>query len=239
MMGHILKILVVLMTLNTIACSSAKFNVKSDPLDAEVFVENSKTGEKKTLGRTPLEIPMSMVKETLGEEILAGEFFNVVVEKKGYISQKLNVPASRFGTSMVAIDVAMKAGDEQKQLKLASEVLDHLFTAQTFAMAKEYERAQIELDKILQVAPSFVRAITMRASIYFVQKNYIDSLKWYESALVIDPKMEEAIKMVSRIKAIPGFQNASERTPASPDASKSAPASAPAAVPATTGGAKP
>ena len=197
-------------------CATSTFSVKTDPLQAEIFIENPKTGEKKSIGMTPLEIPMSNVKDVVGEEVMAGEFFTVVIEKKGFITQKLNIPATRFGTLLTQIDAPLKAGDEPKQIHVASEILDHLFIAQKLALAKEYDRAQVELDKILALAPDFTRAMTMRGSIYYIQKNYNESMKWYEEALKADPKMEEAVNMIARIKGVQGGANPATgvRTPA-------------------------
>ena len=183
-------------------CAGSTFSVKSDPMQAEVFIENNKTGEKKSIGVTPLDIPLATVKETAGEEVMAGEYFTEVIEKKGYLSQKLNIPATRFGTMITQLDVPLKAGDQPKQIHVAGEILDHLFVAQKMALSKEYERAQVEIDKVLSISPDFARAFSMRGSIYFIQKNYNESLKWYEEALKADSKMEEAIKMIARIKSV-------------------------------------
>ena len=202
------------------ACSSATFIVKTDPIQADVFVENRLTGEKKPIGVTPLEIPISQVKTTVGEETMAGEFFTVVIEKKGFITQRLNVPATRFGSMITQIDTPLKAGDEPKQIQAANEILDHLYVAQKLALSKDYERAQAEIDKILAFSPGFARALSMRGSIYFVQKNYTEALKWFDEALKAEPKMEEPIKMIARIHTIQGSakgaDKAEDRAPRAP-----------------------
>ncbi len=199
MKSTFLTSIVVILSLALSACAGSKFIVKSDPLQADVFVENPKTGQKKQIGVTPLEIPLSNVKETVGEEVVSGEYFTVVIEKKGFVSQRVAVPATRFGTLVTRIEAPLKAGEDQKQNQLASEILDHLFVAQKLALAKEYERAQAELDKILAIAPDFARAHSMMGSVYFLQKKFPESLHAYEKALKNDPKMEEAIKMIARI----------------------------------------
>ncbi len=200
MMRHTLVSLVLISIISALGCAGASFQVKSDPIDAEVFVENPKTGVKKSVGRTPVEISPSTLKEVAGPDILAGEYFNFIVEKKGYVTQKQSVPSTRFGTLLTSVDVKMKEGDDVKQVKIAGEILDRLFAAQKFALKKEYERAQIELDRVIAEYPDFPRALSMRASIYFVQGKFAESIKWYEQALKYDPKMEDAIKMIARAK---------------------------------------
>jgi tetratricopeptide (TPR) repeat protein len=180
-------------------CSS-KFVVKSDPLQAEVSFQDSKSGEKKPLGKTPFEMPNTVLRQALGENLVSGEYFTLIVEKQGYQTEKILVPASRFETLITSLNVKLKQGDNAAEEKLAKDILNHLFLAQKLASSRQYERAQIELEKILTVAPEFPRALSMRASIYFMQKNYTESLKWYDSALKADPQMEDAIQMTAKIQ---------------------------------------
>ena len=60
--------------------------VNSDPLQADVYAKLA-NGEKKPLGKTPLSMPMVALKQTLGESGGNGQYFSIVVEKQGYISQ--------------------------------------------------------------------------------------------------------------------------------------------------------
>lgn len=186
------------------ACSS-NFKIESTPPDAEVFVENFKTGDKKSLGKTPINMDMGKLTEMLGStSVGAGNYFHLDVEKNGFISQRLAVPASKFGTLVMELEVNLKAGEQAKQAKLAEDILNHFFLAQKFAMNKEFDRAQAEVDRILEAFPDFARAQSMRGSIYYVQKNYPEALKWYELALKSDPKMEEAVKMIAKINGEKG-----------------------------------
>ncbi len=171
-------------------------------------MEDPTSGEKKSLGQTPLEIPMSQIGDLLGPQA-EGEFVTIGIEKNGFITQRLALPGSHFGTLVTSIDVKLKEGDNAKQAKVAEEVLNRFFLAQKFTLNREFERAQAEIDKILVAAPNFARAYSMRASIYFVQKNLPESLKWYEMALKADPQMDEAVKMIARVSSMMG-----RRTPA-------------------------
>jgi tetratricopeptide (TPR) repeat protein len=189
-------------------CASS-FKVKGEPVGADVFVLTGKNGEKKSLGKTPLEMPQAALKQALGESVATGEFFTVGVEKAGFITEKYTVPASRFGTLVTELDVKLKSGDNPREARAASDLLNHLFLAQKLANAKEFERAQAELDRILTEFPDFPRALSMRGSIYFVQKNLAESAKWYEKATQADPQMEDAVKMLAKIRELDGG-----RTPA-------------------------
>ncbi len=195
--------------LSALGACSTTFKVVSTPSQSEVFVEIPTSGEKKSLGQTPLEIPMSQVTDLVGTQA-EGEFVTIAVEKQGFLPQRLALPNSQFGTMVTSLDVKLKEGDAAKQAKVAEEVLNRFFLAQRFTLNREFERAQAEIDKILALAPNFARAYSMRGSIYFVQKNLPESLKWYEMALKADPQMDEAVKMIARVNQMSG-----RRTPAS------------------------
>ena len=194
-------------------CASV-FVVKSDPLQADVFYLDPKTGDKKPLGKTPLELPTAALKKLVGDQVVAGEYFTVTLEKQGFISEKYQIPATRFGTLVTTLDAKLKTGNAPKEEHLARDILNHLFLAQELANAHQYERAQIELDKLLADAPDFARALSMRASIYYVQKKYSESLKWYEEALKADPQMQNVVQMVAKVRATLGLGQGT-RVPAS------------------------
>lgn len=211
---HVRRPLLALAALACLASGCASvFVVKSDPLQADVFFIDPKSGEKKALGKTPLEMKSSAVKEAVGDAVTSGEFFTVVVSAKGYVSEKFSIPTTRFGTLVTKLDAKLKPGTDEKEIRMAKEVLDHLFLAQKFAMAKEFDRAQIELDKVLNEFPDFGRALSMRASIYFVQQKYDESLKWYEKALKADPQLEDAVRMTAKINQMKGRSPASVKKP--------------------------
>lgn len=194
-------------------CSSPKFVVKSDPLTADVFLIAGDTKEKKPLGKTPIEMSIEDVMKNLGAES-KGEFYKVVVEKDGFETQEFNIPSNGFMTRITALDVKMKQGKAQVEMSLAKEILDYMFLAQKFAITGQFERAQIELDKVIAKFPKFDRALSMRASIYFAQKNYQESLKWYDAALKVNPDLEEAVKFSAKVRQQLGMP-ASAMAPAS------------------------
>lgn len=215
-----------------------KFAVKSDPVQADVVYVNPQTGERKSIGKTPLELPAADLKNTLGDAVTSGEYFTIQVEKPGYKTESFSIPASKFGTMITTLDVKMKTSNDAVEERLARTVLDHLFLAQKFALMNQYERAQIEIDKVLASFPQFPRALSMRASIYFAQKNYAESLKWYDEALKADPQLEDAARMEAKVRVLAGngrLPAGATLAPPTPVAPAPAPAPAPGTQPAPGG----
>jgi len=184
--------------------SSSKFIVKSEPPDANVYFLDTKSGEKKSIGKTPLEMPAEDVKKAVENMPSPGEFYTLIVEKNGFETQTFNLPTAQYTTLVTSLDVKLKEGAVQKELRLAKTILDQLFLAQKFALKNQFERAHIEIDKVIEQFPYFSRALTMRASIYFAQKNYSESLRWFEESLKIEPTLDEAIKMAAKLRSMPG-----------------------------------
>lgn len=187
-------------------CTSV-FSVKTDPLQADVFYIDPSTGEEKPLGKTPLEMKTTELRQTVGDGIMTGEFFVVGIQKPGFQTQTFNIPVTRFGTLTTTLDVKLKEGaNSVKEEKTAKQIIDRLFLAQKFALLLQYERAHLELDRLLNDFPQFSRAMSMRASIYFAQKNFTESLKWYDEALRIDPNLEDAVKMAAKVRSQLGIR---------------------------------
>ena len=105
----------------------------------------------------------------------------------------------------------LKPGAEEG--RVANVLLQHLFNAQKLANDADFERAQIEIDKALELDPKFVRAMSLKGSILFLQKKYEESLSWFEKALTLEPQFSDAIKMSSQIRKITG-QPEAQRAPA-------------------------
>lgn len=195
-----LKYFITLSSLIVLTNCSSLFVVNSDPGKSDVYYIDSKTKEKKILGQTPYQIDVNELRNKAGESITSGDFFTVIVEKPGYLSEIFNIPTTRFGMLVTQLNAKLKEGNVENEKKLAKDILDRIFLAQKFALMQQFERAHIEVDKILTEYPTFPRALSMRATLYYAQKNYIESAKWYEEALKADPQFDEAIKMLARVK---------------------------------------
>jgi len=110
------------------------------------------------------------------------------------------VPAARMGTRETIIVAKLKPGQEES--KVAQKLLQYLFNAQKFATQREFSRAHEEVDKALAIDSKFTRAVSFKASVYFIQKQYAESLSWFEKALSYDPNYEDANRMVVYLKRL-------------------------------------
>jgi len=194
-----------------ISCAS-KYIVKSEPSEAEVFAKIVGKEEKISLGKTPFEISQEELQKKTQISSASGDFFELIIEKKDFLPERMLVPASRMGTNETIILAKLKPGQEES--KTAQKLLQYLFNAQKFANLKEFSRAHEEGDKALAVDSEFTRGLSFKASIYFIQREYAESLKWFEKALALDPNFDDANKMIVYLKKVAGEDsNGNQRLP--------------------------
>lgn len=183
-----------------VGCATSKIVIKSEPSESEVYVRAVGSEEKKTIGKTPLTTSYSEIREATKIDPASGEFFELVIEKDDFQAQRLLIPAARMGHVETIVLAKLKSSESEG--KTVHRLLQHLFNAQKLANDREYERAQLELDKAFAIDAKFARGMSLRGSILFIQQKYEDSLKWFQKALDTDPQFEDAVKMISQIKNI-------------------------------------
>ncbi|MGK5085182.1 tetratricopeptide repeat protein [Bdellovibrionota bacterium FG-1] len=174
--------------------------IKSDPAEATVYALKPTTGERISLGTTPVDFSRAEFAKRTGEPFPSNDFVELILEKSGFQTEHYVLPTGRLGTLTNGLNVKLTAG--AKEDHIASELLRILFMAQKFAVQGDYERAQIEIDKALQISPRFPRAISMRGSVYYLQHKYEESLKSFEEALTLDAQMDDAVKMISKLRKL-------------------------------------
>lgn len=209
-MGILRHFLVYILAITLSGCGSV-VKITSDPPDAEIHIILSDSKEKKLIGKTPFEIPPEEFTSSIAANAAVGEFFTIEISKTGYKTESYNIPAARFGTLIMELNVKLKEGQTDAEMKTALEIINKLFLAQKFAVSQQYERALLELDQILQQFPTFARALSMKGSIYLARKNYEESLKWYEAALKVDPQMEETVKLSAKVRELMGQRNPAQQ----------------------------
>jgi tetratricopeptide (TPR) repeat protein len=223
-----LRLFFILWALTLFGCSTAVVVVKSEPSDAEVSTREPRSGARKSLGKTPLRIDSENLFNLPSSLATSdGTFVELIINKEGYESGHYFVPTEALARKEVDLDIKLFPGAQEDGV--ARNLLEALFSAQRFAELGEFEHAQAEVDKALGMSPGFPRAYTMRGSIFYLQKRYADALKAYEQALVLDPKMEEAMRMIAQIRNLKQSGGAPAAAVPAPSATEPPPAPSPAA----------
>lgn len=183
---------------------AAKYVVKSDPEGVAVYYQAARSDNRIKLGDTPFELTEEQFTKTVSIDPHSVEYFELVFERQGFRPERLLVPGARFGAMSTTVSVAMKPSANDGNI--ARDLLQMIMNAQKFANEGDFQRAHSEVDRALQVDAKFARAASMKGAIYFMEKNYGDSLKWYESALQIDSQQQDVVKMISHLRRRLGME---------------------------------
>jgi tetratricopeptide (TPR) repeat protein len=190
-------ILLTCVSIGLISCSS-NLVLRSEPEGAMVYARLPSGNDKKQIGKTPLTIPTKDLEKELRISPASGDFVELVFELDGYRTEYMMIPPTRLVTTETVVGVKMRTGPAEGQI--AETLLQHVQNAQKFTQNKEFERAMIEIDRALEINNKFVRATTLKASVYFLKGEYDASLTWYERALLLDPKNDDALRMINFIR---------------------------------------
>jgi len=194
-----LQIIIVCLSLG--ACSTAPFKIKSEPDNIKVFLILPESNEKKSLGVTPITKTKDEINELLGSELPSGGMINLLFEKEGFVKKEVWLPSAAGGDLGVDISVKLSEGvSSQEEMKTANDIINKLFLAQGYARTQQYERALIEIDKVLEVFPEFDRALTMKGAVLYGQGSFKTSLEAYEKALNSNPELRNALDMSAKIR---------------------------------------
>lgn len=177
---------------------AAKYIIKSTPEGSTVYFQPARSESKTRLGETPFEISEEKLGKTVNIDPHSVEYFELVFEKTGYRSERLLVPGARFGAMQTTIAVDMK--ESANDGNVARDLIQMIMNAQKFANSGDFLRAHAEVDKALKADDKFARAASMKGAIYFMEKNYNESLKWYEASLNLDSQQQDVVKMISHLR---------------------------------------
>ena len=161
-----------------------KFNIRSEPADAAVTINDV------AVGKTPLSIPFSELPKTPNIRI------QVAKENHGTFQGLLpSVDSATLGSDIfIAIP---KSEDESQKF---NRVMSMVFKAQQLALQKKEAEALKLTDEAIQEYPKFAALLLARASILFLSKNYQGALAQYQKVLEADPTNPEAARMVQYFK---------------------------------------
>lgn len=183
------------------ACSTAPFKVVSEPDNAKVFLIVPETNERKSLGITPITKTKDEINELLDNQLPSGGMINLVFEKDGYTNKEVWIPSAAGGDLGIDVSVSLTEGKSSaEEMKVANDIIGKLFLAQSFARTQQFERALIEIDKVLEVFPEFDRALTMKGAVLYGQGSFKTSLEAYEKALELNPELRSALDMSAKIR---------------------------------------
>lgn len=179
------------------ACAS-KLTLQSEPSDAEVSIAVAGKAEKAKAGKTPVELTENQLQQMLQVTPDKAALLEITIEKKDFETRTILFPSNRWGELSKTIKIQLTPRTEASDI--VRVMLRHLFNGKKFAESRQYDQAQMELDKALALDSKSAQAMTMKAGVFYLQNNFGEAEVWYKKALAAEPSFSEAIQMLEKLK---------------------------------------
>jgi len=170
---------------------STTLSVQSEPSGAEVFLSQSPNTKKgNPIGKTPLEVDFDTLPLDRGGYL--------IFELSGYLTESILISEPALGTT--SADMFLRLTKGKREGEKASELLGLLASAQEQAKMGTLDLAHSTIDRALEIDGYFVRGVSFKAALFYLDKKYDESEKLYKRALTIDPNFAEATRMLAKIE---------------------------------------
>ena len=130
------------------------------------------------------------------------QWVQLIMEKKEFSPREVLMPSSRWGERTKLIKLALSANPDKSTV--VQEMLSLFFNAKKFAESKQFDQAHSEIDKVLALDSKSVRAMNMKAGIFYLEGKNDEAKRLYREALNLDPSSSDAIKMLEKIQNASG-----------------------------------
>ena len=181
-----MKILILLLISNYTFAQEVK--IKSNVKEAIVSFVNS-AGEKKSIGKTPLDTTMDDLKSNVGDK----ENIQLQVSKDGFQSFNLILPL--IGSSEINVMATLEVNQDIKLTQDVDLLIADLFDVLRMIRLKDYGSAFAKLDLLEKKFPYYSIIYEMKGMGHYLSKDFKKALNFYRIAFGLNPKNREAYKM--------------------------------------------
>lgn len=195
---HYLRLFLFLFLFDCLAFAE-QIKLKSDPVDATIYIRDLNGVQNVKIGTTPYEGNLN----DLATNFAKSNFFLLVIEKNGFESQSILL--SDILKSDIELKINLIPKDDIVLYRNIDKTITGMFESQRLMRAGQYDDAVTLLKKLeidqpkLSIIPEFL------GSAYYLKKDNKGSLMMYENAYRMNPENKDAYLMKEYIrKAISG-----------------------------------
>jgi tetratricopeptide (TPR) repeat protein len=177
--------------------SSQTLSIKTNPPKAQVFIKELGSAKKEKIGETPI----------LLEEDIINKFVNpgnapvmIEITMRGYQKQQFIV--NDLGKTSIDYDIDLEVHNFTNIITKIDTVGSHLIEAQKLMRAGNYENSIDILKNLLQDYPSSSIVNEFMGAAYYMKKDYLNSLNYYETAAKYGHKNIDAFKMMKYLEDV-------------------------------------
>ena len=168
---------------------SDEFRIRSNPEQADIYVKNTNTGNRIKIGKTPLAMPLS----ELVSNFAKADVFILELGKDGFEPYRILI--TKMGSNDIDLLVNLKISKNIKKIKDTDYLISQLFETQRQIRAKDYSGALKKLDKLEEKFPHYSIVYELKASAYYLDKQFKRALNYYRKAFSVNSDNRDAYIM--------------------------------------------
>jgi len=162
--------------------------INSEPANAIIYLRKSDSDKLVKFAKTPYKGKLEDLQNIVGQTA-----FTIEIKKVGFIPYRLLL--ANLKSSDIKLKVSLEVNNDIKFTQDYDLLVDDLFDVQKFVRTKDYSTALEKLKLLDKKFPYFSIIDELRASVYYLQKDFKRSLAFYRSAFEKNSKNRDAYKM--------------------------------------------
>jgi tetratricopeptide (TPR) repeat protein len=166
-----------------------QLKLKSDPLDAKVYIRDLGGLQNIKIGNTPYEGNLL----DLAANYAKSNFFLIVIEKEGYETQSILL--SDLLKSDIELSINLIPKEDILHYRALDKSVNDLMEAQRLLRAQQFDEAIILLKRVELEQPKLSIVPEIIGSAFYLKKDQRTSLTWFEKAYRMNPENKDAYTM--------------------------------------------
>ncbi|MBY0415960.1 MAG: hypothetical protein K2Q18_17445 [Bdellovibrionales bacterium] len=184
------------------SAQSEQIKLKTDPLDATVYVRDLNGVQNMKLGNTPYEGNLGDIAGNYAKS----NFFLIIIEKSGYETQTILL--NDLMKSDIELSLTLIPKEDMLLYKKIDKAVSDLFESQRLMRLGQYDESISLLKKIESDQPKLSIVPEFMGAAFYLKKDNAGSLSWYEKAYRINPENKDAFTMKSYLRKALGADDA-------------------------------
>lgn len=183
----IITIYLLLFAYSTIVASEVR--ISSNPVGALVYVENSQTGKKIEIGKTPILVLRRELEQKNGSD----RPFIINIDKEGFVSYR--VLFLGFENENIEINANLEIKSDIRQVEDFDALIGEILDIQRLIRTKNYKESLDRLNIIERKFHQFSVIPELKGSIQYLNKDLQGALASYRRAFSLNPKNHDVYRM--------------------------------------------
>lgn len=169
--------------------TASEINILSNPVGGIIYVKDAKKGDRIKIGETPYKGNL----DQLVSNISSKAAFIVEVTKVGF--EPYRILLTKTGSMDIELDVNLQISKSISMVQDLDLLTGDLFDVQRMIRVKDYQSSLKKLDLLEKKFPHYSIVAEMKASVFYLMKEYKRSLGFYRKAFGLNPENREAYQM--------------------------------------------